>query len=72
MSRVDATSRATQCYAFGVNLLAVLVALALVIPPPPPGWQWGKQSWEREVRRCYERPTQFERYRCIRDLYGKR
>jgi len=53
-------------------ILAALLALGLVIPPAPPGWQWGKQSWEREVRRCYERPTQYERDRCMRDLYGKR
>ncbi len=52
----------------------VLFALALgdvVIPPVPPTWRGDKWSWERAVKRCAARPTEWSRERCIRGLYGE-
>lgn len=45
----------------------------VVIPPMPESWKrvGDKWSWERAVKRCAERPTQWARDRCIRGLYDR-
>jgi hypothetical protein len=57
--------------------LATLLVLSLaapalaevVIPPKPSTYKGDKWAWERAVRRCADRPTQWSRERCIRGLY---
>jgi hypothetical protein len=39
------------------------------VPPKPPTYKGDKWSWERAVKRCAERPTEWARERCIRGLY---
>jgi hypothetical protein len=51
------------------TLTGVAHAADVVIPPVPPTWKWGKPAWERAVKRCAERPTEWSRERCIRGLY---
>jgi len=57
-------------------LLALLVlafaapALAdVIVPPKPPTYKGDKWAWDRAVKRCAERPTEWSRERCIRGLY---
>ena len=55
-------------------VLLTLAAPALadtVIPPMPDSWKskGDKWSWERAMRRCAERPTEWSRERCVRGLY---
>lgn len=49
------------------------VAADVVIPPMPESWKrvGDKWSWERAVRRCAERPTEWSRERCLRGLYDR-
>jgi hypothetical protein len=54
-----------------LSLAAPALASDIVIPPMPDSWKarGDKWSWERAVRRCADRPTQWARDRCIRNLY---
>jgi hypothetical protein len=52
-------------------LIASSVMAEIIVPPVPPSWRGDKWSWERAVRRCAERPTEWSRERCIRGLYGE-
>lgn len=52
-----------------LTLAGVAAADDTPIPPVPPTWKGDQWSWERAVRRCYERPTQWARDRCMRGLY---
>jgi hypothetical protein len=42
------------------------------VPPKPPTYKGDKWAWERAVKRCAERPTEWSRERCIRGIYGER
>jgi hypothetical protein len=64
-----------------IRALAALLVLSfavpalasdIVIPPMPDSWKarGDKWAWERAVRHCADRPTQWSRDRCIRGLYG--
>jgi hypothetical protein len=50
-------------------MLFALMLVDVVIPPKPPTYKGDKWSWERAVRRCAARPTEFARERCLRNLY---
>ena len=52
-----------------VTLAGSALASDVVVPPVPDSWKGDKWSWERAVKRCYERPTEWSRERCIRGLY---
>jgi hypothetical protein len=52
-----------------MTLIAGSVMAEVVVPPVPPTWHGDKWAWERAVKRCAERPTEWSRERCIRGLY---
>jgi hypothetical protein len=39
------------------------------IPPPPDNYPGNKWQWERAYKRCLQKPTDWARNRCIKDLY---
>jgi hypothetical protein len=52
-----------------VSLSAPALASDVVIPPKPPTYKGDKWAWERAVKRCADRPTEWARDRCLRGLY---
>jgi hypothetical protein len=56
-----------------VSFSAPALASDVVIPPMPDSWKrtGDKWSWERAVKRCAERQTEWARDRCIRGLYER-
>jgi hypothetical protein len=60
-----------------MRLALALLAFSLATPaladcpisPKPPTYKRAKWAWEREVKRCNDRPTQWARDRCIRRLH---
>jgi hypothetical protein len=56
-----------------LTFAAPALASDIVIPPMPESWKrvGNRWSWERAVKRCADRPTQWSRDRCMRGLYER-